>query len=330
MADTDTDKGVKSRVETAVVAGDKVTSVEMGYLDKPASASSRTDDSASMTFDMTSKEPLPQEYDPVDDADAEELEDNPEKPEGEGEADKPDEEGDEVDAPEDLGEYNPEDPSKFDERYFKDGKLDQKALSDEFWANFAKAEDKGSAALNANTLAYLEDRLGLSPEFVKQTCDALVLKAQAETSKVYERVGGQERFQEMVQWGKDGGYTPAQRERFNAAMQKGGEDFEDALDALALRFEKANGGGDTKPIKGPKGPPPGRTKRSSPERNVTQRSTGGTQTSADVFATRAEHQAAWQEGLKRQHEASTDKEKQDAANHLSYLQRKARRSKNMK
>jgi hypothetical protein len=210
---------------------------------------------------------------------------------------------------------------KFDARYFKDGKLDQAALSTEFWANFAKAEDKSAVTLNASTLGYLNDRLGLAPEFVKEVCDSLVAKQTVQEESLYATIGGKDAFETMVKWGKEGGYTPAQRERFNKALKAGGADLEDALVALQARYQKANPDA-AKPTTPPRPP-----RASTPQRNATAAAGGtGAASAGDTFATKAEYSKAWSEGLAAQKAASTPQEKREARANLDKLRVKARRS----
>ncbi|TPJ33671.1 hypothetical protein [Mesorhizobium sp. B2-8-3] len=149
---------------------------------------------------------------------------------------------------EDLGAFDPEDAdsvAKFDAKYLKeDGFLDlDGVLTQEFWAN----QEAGKEGLNDDTYAYLEAR-GISKAQVKQ------IEAMAQTqkasdaegvvksdNKLFEVAGGADKLQAALKWGKDGGYTQEQQDRFNK-ITKGKDQAakEEAVLALMARFEKAN------------------------------------------------------------------------------------------
>lgn len=158
-------------------------------------------------------------------------------------ADKPvSEEKPQAEPLEDLGDYDgakPEVVEKFDGRFFTpEGKLHRDNLSAEFWGN--------GKALKPSTVAFLEDRLGVTPELVKEVCDGLVAKhegtSSALTARVHELAGGPAVYAAALTWGLSGGYTPEQRARFDTLASKGGPDFEDAVVALVSRHQKATGG----------------------------------------------------------------------------------------
>lgn len=149
---------------------------------------------------------------------------------------------------EDLGAFDPEDAdsvAKYDAKYLKeDGFLDlDGTLTKEFWDNSAA----GKEGLNDDTYAYLEAR-GISKAQVKQ------IEAMAQTqkasdaegvvksdNKLFEVAGGADKLQAALKWGKDGGYTKEQQDRFNK-ITKGKDQAakEEAVLALMARFEKAN------------------------------------------------------------------------------------------
>lgn len=224
------------------------------------------------------------------------------------------------DTPEDLGEWNPEDEetkSKFDSRYFTEsGELNKEALGSEFWANYAKAEDKAKAGLNEATYAYLKDTLGVSKEFVKEVERGLVA-ARGETEQAFlQKVGGAEKYNAAINWAKSGGYSEDQQKRFNELLSKGGPEFDDAVDALMARFERA--------VPGPqrRGPP---RRGSTPQRDVTGNATTGAK-GGDVFKNTAEYSTAFNEAIRAERQAQTPQEKREAKKKVEDIRAKARRS----
>lgn len=188
---------------------------------------------------------------------------------------------------------NPETEAAYDAHYFtKDGDLDVRGvLSQEFWANYRKDpdafKDPTKGGLDDKTYAYLKDRMGLSKEDVLQVERGQLAIAQQAEQKFYNDVGGKARWEAAVAWGREGGYTKAQQDRFNAALERGGEDAEEAAAALMGRYNQKHpqrdGGGFRK------GPP---RRHSSPPRDATRgAANGGGQASKDVYKTAAEYNA---------------------------------------
>lgn len=167
-----------------------------------------------------------------------------------------------------FDEAKPEVLQAYDAKYAPEGKLSMNALGGEFWANVGKAPDDPNAGLNEETYRYLEQSFGLTKETVKQVEKGLRAAADLEVTAFNERVGGKERYEAALEWGRTN-YTPEQRTRFNALRDKGGPDFEDAVDALMARFGKATGNVGAAPaqVANPNAPP---RRRSTPERSVTQ------------------------------------------------------------
>jgi hypothetical protein len=243
-------------------------------------------------------------------------------------ADKADDEGDKDVDPsgdDDLPDFDPDNEESvkvYEERYFKDGVLNKDALSDLYWKNYeAAGGDVSKAGLGEKTYQYLEKALGISREMAKQTEAALVGQHIANERAFIETVGGVERYNAAVTWAKEGGYTEEQRERFRRAFAKGGEDKQEAVDALMARFERSSGGASS----GRRGPP---RRDASPRRDAT----GSAATGRDAepgFKTRAEYDTAWKEGLAARREARQSGDKlaiKKAEDHLTALQRKVRRS----
>jgi len=176
----------------------------------------------------------------------------------EGSDDEGDEGGNEP--PEDLGEFDPEDTEKWDAQYKnEDGKLNEQALSDEFWAN---ADGDVPGSLNEGTYAYLEN-MGVSREMAKNVEAALVTQQDAATNKNAKRddplfalagtiagdpAKGPEVLSEALKWGKEGGYTEAQQKRFNAVLKGSDEDARmEAVELLLTRHAAQNGTATQKP-----------------------------------------------------------------------------------
>lgn len=176
---------------------------------------------------------------------------------------------------EDLGEYKADDPevaAKFDARYFTEaGHLDVDALSAEFWGN-AAADAPGK--LHEGTYAYLAARLGVSKEVVQDIEAGLVAKhaqtAGATAARVHGVAGGAGAFNAALKWGNEGGYTPEQRARFDKLVSTQGEGWEDAVEALVSRHQKAN----PPPASASRVPPGPPQRRSTPARVAGQEPAG--------------------------------------------------------
>lgn len=231
--------------------------------------------------------------------------------------------------PEPLPEFDPNNAEvydKYDARYLKeDGSLNEDAVGAEFWANFAKSEDKKEFGhLPENTYKYFEDRFAVSREFIHRIERGLVADAQKQSAAFFERVGGQERYNAALDWARKGGYSKAQRDRYNALAAKGGEEFTDAVDALMARYERANPSAARKP--GPRD-----RRRSSPERSVTTGSAVGTggASGGDTYASEADWQKEWGSALANYRTAKregTAAERRAAQAEVERVRKKARRS----
>lgn len=216
---------------------------------------------------------------------------------------KQEEEGGEGEAVNDLPDFDPDSEevvSKYEERYFKDGELNQAVLSQEYWKSFeAAGGDVTKSGLPEGTYKYLESALGIPKAMAKELEAGLVAKHQAEQAGFLAKTvpGGVEAYNKAIQWAQKGGYSEEQRQRFREAFAKGGADREDAVEALMSRFGRASGGRDG----GRRGPPRGR--RSTPERDVTGGAGAGQGASGDRFKSRAEHTETWNTAYKAHSEA---------------------------
>lgn len=187
-----------------------------------------------------------------------------------------------------LPKYNPEDPKvldSYDEQFFQeDGELNVGRLS-EIWDASVKDLEVGDGDLGDDVYAYLKDRIGLPKDKVKELEKGLFLLRKQEVSSVYERFGGKDQYEAGIKWAKDGGYTEAERARYTAAIKKGGQDADDAIDAFQARFLRATG--QTR-----RGPP--RPRSVSPRKEVG----GGAPTTSvqeDVFASQDDYALALRE-----------------------------------
>lgn len=219
--------------------------------------------------------------------DAPETEDEPEVTDEQDKPDADEEEGDKADEddtplPEVPAEFKADDPevvAQFDAALkTPDGKLNMDALSNQWWANQAAAED-GAGHLTEATYEYL-DHLGIPPEMVKAAeAGQQALNTQANQT-LYARAGGKANLDAALKWGGPkekgglGGYTDAQQKAFNEALKAGGDKAADAIDLLMTRHAKAT------------------NTRVSPAASAADAATGGAAgkggAKADVFTNRQE------------------------------------------
>lgn len=226
-------------------------------------------------------------------------EDHPADKEDAGEDTDKEEAGDEEaptvtgEVPDEFKADDPETVAAFDKALRNaDGKLNMDALSAQWWAN-AQAHEKGEGALTQSTYDYL-DSLGIPPEMVKAAeAGQQALNTQSVQS-LYTAAGGKANYDTAIAWASKGdkpAYTPAQKDAFNRALDKGGETAKDAIDLLMSRHEKATSG-----------------KHTSPGKTAGEHANGGGSDEvhgADVFGSREE----W---IKARQEAGRDSTKQQA------------------
>lgn len=149
---------------------------------------------------------------------------------------------------EDLGEFTDDNLEAYDERYRGDnGELRLDTLTREWDQNAASAEG-GIGALNEGTYQYLEATYGLTKAQVQDIEQGQVAKRSIYFGEVAKAAGGNDKLAEMVAWGRKA-YSPAARKRFNEAYRSGDvERASEAVEALAARFNKANGKGPRRPV----------------------------------------------------------------------------------
>ena len=165
----------------------------------------------------------------------------------EGEPDKPEGEGDEQEqeaVPRIEGDFKADDPetvAKFDKAFKSDtGTLNMNALSQQWWANYAASGDAKQGHLDDNAYAYLESQFGLDRATVQNFEQAQVALNEKNEGGLHEVAGGADAFAAMVEWGRAGGYSEAQRKSFNDAIAAGGQRAQEAVELLSSRYQAAN------------------------------------------------------------------------------------------
>lgn len=153
------------------------------------------------------------------------------------------------------------------------------------WFKNAKQDASGNweGALPDDVYTYL-DTQGYQKDLVKSVEAGQIALLQQQQTSLYARAGGADNLKKAVEWGKGGGYTEAQRARFNAVVN--GKDNAAALDQIDLlmqRFQAATGNGRRAAT------------RVNPRRSVAANAgasgQGGAQGGVQPYATRAEYMA---------------------------------------
>lgn len=184
---------------------------------------------------------------------------------------------------EDLGEFNPEDASAFEERYFPNGEMSESTLSKEFYQN----AENGNPGLNEGTYAFLESR-GI-PKGVAKSIEAAMMTqhdananadAQNADFELFEAAGGPDALETALKWGKEGGYSKEDQKAFNEATKsKDAKKRKEAVELLMYRYGRANPAPKENPIP------------EVPKRDGTKGS-GGRPKGAQPFANREEYRQA--------------------------------------
>ena len=141
-------------------------------------------------------------------------------------------------APEPLPDYddaNEEVKKAYEERYITaDGTINEAA----FGLEAEQAED-GSYKLKPNHYAFLKAQFGVSEQMVNDYIAGQAEKQAKATAAFYEGFGGKESFEAAGKWAA-ANYTDAQKAKYAAALEKGGEAFLEQAELLRLRFTAAN------------------------------------------------------------------------------------------
>lgn len=213
------------------------------------------------------------------------------------ETSKEDSKSEDAGAPEDLGDYNSEDPevvSKFEARYFKDDGengqvLNTDAFNEELAANLAA--DPENFNINASSRKFLKDRLGISDALIDNHLKGIKAQTEVNDAAFYATptVGGKEAYEAKLAWGKEN-YTPAQKEKFNAAIKAGGDSALEAVELLALRYASANK--DEGQAGDQKVPAKSLGRPVSPKKDVTSSATAGRSAGVEPFASADDHRKA--------------------------------------
>ncbi|MGV1835228.1 hypothetical protein ACQZ6C_10740 [Rhizobium rhizogenes] len=207
---------------------------------------------------------------------------------------------------EELPEWNSEDEtvsSAYDGKYITKDEQGKDVLNFEaFNAEFSKErpQEDGTVKrdLNAGTRQYLKDRFGISDKLIDSHLAGVIAQERLIADTFHSQFGatpeeGKKTYETMFSWAK-GSYSPAQRERYNAAMKAGGEAAQEQIELLKTRYLTKNPGKDETPK-------PGiglRKERGvSPAKNATGGQTSKTP-AVQAFANAEEHRVAQNEALK--------------------------------
>lgn len=161
-----------------------------------------------------------------------------------GEGDGRKESTSEPSRPEALPEFNASDAGvveKYESTYFKDGQPSMEALSGEWWSSAKRTEDGGwEGSLSESTYKFLESK-GFSKDLVKSIeagqVAQNVLRERAALDIAHDRAGGRESFEKALKWGREGGYSQAQKDHFNQVFASGNPvAIADQIDLLMTRF----------------------------------------------------------------------------------------------
>lgn len=318
-----------SRYSTGI-DGDEVTSMDVAQRGSgtPGEARTNKDASASLQFDPRTGKLGAEEggVDPEPAAKVDAAEGDPEAEGGDGEKKKPEPKDDDGKALPKWDPENEETRAAYDTRFFNaDQKLNLAALTTEFWGN---AKDGKAGSLGDDTYSYLEHTLGVTKEAAKSIEKGLVADRVAEDGKFWQRVGGKQRYADALQFGKDT-YSPEAKERFNKAItgtDSGARD--DAIDALMMRYMKANpqaAGLDGRGQAGRRVPPP-RRGPSSPERSITTNAGAAGGGESVPYPTQAAYQEAFTKANAAVRKASPGDQRRSAEAELAKVHADGRKS----
>jgi hypothetical protein len=134
-----------------------------------------------------------------------------------------------------LPDFDPQNPATgqaYEQAFTTDGGKGYNfaALSQDFYKN-------NGEGLSEGTYKWLESR-GIDRATAKAIEEGQKALAGSGANAVFTRAGGEENYRGAIEWAKSGGYTPAQREAFNRALDAGGETADMAVDALMARAQK--------------------------------------------------------------------------------------------
>lgn len=193
---------------------------------------SMPDDAGTTTAQVDTKQPK------AEGEGGEEAGDGAAEGEEQGDAEEGAADGDTEGTPEPLPDYddaNEEVKKAYEERYVTaDGTINEAAFALE-----ADKQEDGSFKLKPNHYAFLKAQMGASEQMVDNyIAGQAVLQANA-TTKFYESFGGEDGFKAAGMWAA-ANYTDAQKAKYAAALEKGGEAFLEQAELLRLRYSAAN------------------------------------------------------------------------------------------
>ncbi len=116
-------------------------------------------------------------------------------------------------------------------------------------AQFSQDFFKGGEKLSDNHYAYLASK-GYDKATVDEVIAGQLARRDTAQQAIVQRAGGKANLESAVKWGATGGYTPAQKARFNQAMQSSDpEVVAEAVDALMLRYRQTPAGRRANPVR---------------------------------------------------------------------------------
>lgn len=180
---------------------------------------------------------------------------------------------------EDLPDFDPESEevmAAYKERYIKeDGSVNFEAFNDTFHS---------TGNISDNQRAFAKKHLGVSDQAIDTYLNGVREQTKQADEAIYSGFGGKESFDTALAWASaEGGYTAAQKEAFNAALKKGGEDLSVQLELLKARHDK---------VAAKAAPAPAvkqERRKSSPEASATSAAPNGAP-KAEPYASLAEYQ----------------------------------------
>lgn len=291
---------------TTGVDGDGSTSADISMTGAEAAlARTRQSDGASVELSLADGKAVPKAGDTSADTTTAPAPDGEAVPEGDAPpADTPA-------AGDPLPEFDaakPEVLEAYEGRFFTaDGTVSMEALTSEFWSN---AKDGKIGSLNEGTYKFLEERLGISTAMAKAVEQGLVAQNRIDGQQFWQRVGGKQRYNAAVEWGKST-YSEAEKARFNDAINS--KDLgrrDDAVDALLARYDRANPNQQQQ-----RSGPPGRRRPGAPPRSVSSTASGAGDGQGGVsvpYPTQGEYQRAYNEAITAERNAKTPAERRAA------------------
>lgn len=199
-------------------------------------------------------------------------------------ADEPAPEADSEDLPE-LPAFDPDNEetvAAYEKRYIKeDGEVNFEAFNKSFYASMAENPEKPD--ITADERAFVKKKLGVSDAAIDTYLGGVAQKSKDLDAAIHAEFGGKENLDAAIAWASQGGYTDAQKAKFNAALKAGGEDLKDQLDLLKARHGVAA-------PKAKAEPAPAKERRPSSPKASSTEATVGNGPSVEPYGSLAEYQ----------------------------------------